>query len=181
MTLSALSHSAQLGTAISAAPEGVGARTSATKSAMVKSISWPTPTITGVSMAARARATTSSLNDQRSSKEPPPRVSIRRSHSCLASARRNVRAIWSAAPSPCTGVGYTRTGTAGKRRASTVKTSRTAAPLGDVRIPIRSGSCGRLRLRSASNNPSAASFFFSSSNRRRNSPSPASSRYSTTS
>ena len=37
------SQSRQSGTTSSAAPEGVGARTSATRSAMVKSISWPTP------------------------------------------------------------------------------------------------------------------------------------------
>ena len=53
MALSALrsrsSSSARSGTAISAALEGVAARTSATKSAMVTSGSWPTAEITGIS------------------------------------------------------------------------------------------------------------------------------------
>ena len=60
-------------TTISAAADGVGARRSAAKSAMVTSVSWPTAEITGIGQAAIARATTSSLNAHRSSSEPPPR------------------------------------------------------------------------------------------------------------
>ena len=56
------------------AAEGVGARMSATKSAIVKSVSWPTPVITGIDDAAIARATTSSLKAHRSSSDPPPRA-----------------------------------------------------------------------------------------------------------
>ena len=63
-------------TASSAAADGVGARRSATKSAMVKSVSWPTAEMTGTEQAAMARATRSSLNVHRSSSEPPPRATI---------------------------------------------------------------------------------------------------------
>ena len=58
---------------ISAAADGVGARRSATRSQIVKSVSCPTPEIVGIRQAATARATISSLNGQRSSSEPPPR------------------------------------------------------------------------------------------------------------
>ena len=56
-----------LATTISAAADGVGARRSATKSAIVTSVSWPTAEIVGTGTAAIARATISSLNAQRSS------------------------------------------------------------------------------------------------------------------
>ena len=69
---------------ISAAAEGVGARRSATKSAMVKSVSWPTPEITGTRQAAMARASPSSLKHHRSSAEPPPRARITTSTSGTA-------------------------------------------------------------------------------------------------
>ena len=71
--------SARTGTAISAAAVGVGARTSAAKSISVTSVSWPTAEISGIMLSAAARTTISSLNDQRSSSEPPPRATIRRS------------------------------------------------------------------------------------------------------
>ena len=69
-------RSASTGTASSAAADGVGARRSATKSAMVKSVSWPTAEITGTRQATMARATGSSLKAQRSSSEPPPRATM---------------------------------------------------------------------------------------------------------
>src|SRR6266480_2756276 len=71
-----LSNSRRVCTTSSAAAEGVEARTSATKSAMVKSVSWPTPEITGISEAKIARATISSLKGHRSSMDPPPRARI---------------------------------------------------------------------------------------------------------
>ena len=71
--------SARTGTAISAAAVGVGARTSAAKSISVTSVSWPTAEISGIMLSAAARTTISSLNDQRSSSEPPPRATISRS------------------------------------------------------------------------------------------------------
>ena len=54
-------------------PEGVGARRSATRSAIVTSTSWPTADTTGTGQAAMARATSSRLKAHRSSSEPPPR------------------------------------------------------------------------------------------------------------
>ena len=93
------------GTTSAAAAVGVGARTSATKSQIVKSVSWPTPDTTGSTDSNTARATASSLNDHRSSIEPPPRRrSARRlRHAALASADR-ARDL-GRGPSPCTGVG----------------------------------------------------------------------------
>ena len=73
---SVASSSAFTGTAISAAPVGVGARMSATKSISVQSVSWPTAEITGMPDAATARASASSLKPQRSSRLPPPRATI---------------------------------------------------------------------------------------------------------
>ncbi len=61
--------------AIRPRPTAWAARRSATKSAMLKSISWPTAETTGTALAWIARATASSLNAHRSSSEPPPRVS----------------------------------------------------------------------------------------------------------
>ena len=55
-------------------PTASAHRRSATKSAMVTSVSWPTPEITGTGQRPMARATISSLNAQRSSIDPPPRT-----------------------------------------------------------------------------------------------------------
>lgn len=60
------------GSAISAAADGVGALRSATKSHIVKSVSWPTAEMTGITDAATARAISSELNAARLSSEPPP-------------------------------------------------------------------------------------------------------------
>lgn len=59
-------------TASSAAAEGVGALKSATKSAIVKSVSCPTAEIIGIFELYIALATISSLNGHKSSNEPPP-------------------------------------------------------------------------------------------------------------
>ena len=64
-----------------AAAVGVGARRSAAKSASVTSVSCPTPHTTGKPEAAIARTTRSSLNDHRSSSDPPPRHTISKSTS----------------------------------------------------------------------------------------------------
>ena len=74
--VASLAISARSGTTISAAAEGVAARTSAAKSASVTSTSWPTPQTTGTGWATTARTTRSSLNAHRSSSEPPPRARI---------------------------------------------------------------------------------------------------------
>ena len=89
----------------SAAAVGVAARLSATKSQMVKSVSWPTPLMVGMRQAAIALATISSLNDHKSSMLPPPRQMISTSHSARWSAVLMASAINDAAPLPCTGVG----------------------------------------------------------------------------
>ena len=60
----------------SAAADGVGARKSATKSQMVKSVSWPTADTTGIDERKISRARASSLKGAISSSEPPPRAII---------------------------------------------------------------------------------------------------------
>ena len=92
-------------TTSSAAADGVAARRSATKSAMVTSVSWPTPEMTGTGEAAMARATTSSLNAHKSSSEPPPRATMITSTWETRATNLRARAISAAAPSPCTRVG----------------------------------------------------------------------------
>ena len=139
----------------SAAAVGVGARLSATKSLMVKSTSWPTAETTGIGQVAMARATTSSLNAQRSSSEPPPRVTTSTSRP----------GAFSAPGMPAhQGAGRTRhllpravalhpTGSdqdgqiAGNRWWSTRRKSRMAAPLGLVTTPMRRGRYGMGRFR----------------------------------
>ena len=78
-------------TTSSAAFDGVAARTSATKSAIVKSTSWPTAEITGTGQAAIARASRSSLNAQRSSADPPPRPMMTTSTSGTRAIARSAR------------------------------------------------------------------------------------------
>lgn len=68
------SISSESGVISSAAAEGVGALLSATKSAIVKSISCPIPVIMGVLDFAMLCARVSELKHQRSSLLPPPRV-----------------------------------------------------------------------------------------------------------
>ena len=65
--------------AISAAADGVGARMSATQSAIVKSVSCPMAEIIGIFDSKIAFATISSLKAQRSSMLPPPLATIRTS------------------------------------------------------------------------------------------------------
>ncbi len=81
--------------------------------------------------------------------------------------------IFSALPAPCTGAGYSTTGTTGSRRFSVVSTSRSAAACGEVITPIRPGNAGKERLRSVANSPSFASNCFSRSNCSYSTPSPA--------
>ncbi len=83
-------------------------RRSEAKSISVVSVSWPTAEIRGISEAAAARTTTSSLKAHKSSKEPPPRATISKSGRGTAPPRGRplkpsmAAAICSAAPSPCT-------------------------------------------------------------------------------
>ena len=178
------SSSARTGTAISAAAVGVGARTSAAKSIKVTSVSWPTAEISGIMLAAAARTTISSLNDHRSSSEPPPRATMIRwglNGTRAGSALKPLMAAAtsSAEPSPCTRTGHTTTWR-GKRAASRCKMSRMTAPVGEVTTPITSGRNGSSCLRAGSNRPSAASFFLRSSTSAISAPIPAGSSDSTT-
>ena len=70
---SSRSSAARSGRTVCAASVGVCARWSATRSASVTSVSWPTPVTTGTLQFQRASATARSLNAHRSSSEPPPR------------------------------------------------------------------------------------------------------------
>ena len=98
-----------LGAANSAAAVGVGARKSATKSAIVKSVSWPTAEIIGISLLKIALATISSLKAHNSSIEPPPRPTISTSISPHFIRCTNRLYNRGAADSPCTSTGNTIT------------------------------------------------------------------------
>ena len=113
------SKSSRFGVANSAAADGVGARKpSATKSTMVKSISCPTPLITGIRLLATARATPSSLKHHKSSSEPPPRAMMIVSISSRRLSRASAATICAVAlQAPCTSVGLNTTSTSGKRPA----------------------------------------------------------------
>ena len=99
------SSCSRLGVANSAAPVGVGALRSATKSAIVKSVSCPTPQITGISESAIAWASASSLKAHRSSIDPPPRTSNMTSPNWSRLACISARMIPVGASGPCTRVG----------------------------------------------------------------------------
>ncbi len=105
----------------SAAALGVGARTSATKSAIVTSVWWPTALITGTGQAAMARASPSSLKHQRSSRDPPPRATMTTSTRACTSARARRRLA--GASSPWTRVGERTTAASGYRRRRIVNRS----------------------------------------------------------
>jgi len=170
----AASKSALRPTTSSAAAEGVGARRSATKSAIVKSISCPTAEITGTREAWIARATDSSLKHHKSSMLPPPRPTMMTSGgsgSALSSSR--AATISGAASAPWTRAGAIRMWRSAKRRRVTLSMSRMAAPVGEVTMPIRRGSIGSGRLRSCAKRPSASSRLFSASNWAIRSPRPA--------
>ena len=144
-----------------AAPVGVGARTSATKSAMVKSVSWPTADTTGASEAAMARATGSSLKAQRSSRDPPPLPTISTSTPARLSSLIP-ETMEAAAPSPWTSAGA-RMMSAGNLDAEVVMMSWMTAPFSDVTTPILRGYLGRGRLRVGSKRPSASSLLLRAS------------------
>ena len=167
------SQSARGVTASSAAAVGVAARRSAAKSQIVKSVSWPTPEITGMRQLATAYATSSSLNDHKSSMLPPPRHTIRTSQSLRSEAVSMAAAIFCAANWPCTGVGYSTTLTCGARRRRAVSTSRSAAACGLVTMPTVRGNMGNARLRSGWNRPAASSFSFRRKNASNSEPTPA--------
>jgi hypothetical protein len=100
--------------------------------------------ISAISLSAAARTTISSLNDQRSSSEPPPRATISTSGRGIGPSSGSAlkpsmaAAISAAAPSPCTRTGHTST-RRGKRSASRCRMSRMTAPVGDDTTPMTSG------------------------------------------
>ena len=149
------------------------------------SVSWPTAEISGIMLSAAARTTISSLNDHRSSSEPPPRATMIRSgrgsgpRSGSALKPRMAFATSAAEASPCTRTGHTNT-RRGKRSARRCRMSRITAPVGDVTTPITSGKNGSSCLRASSNRPSAASFFLRSSRSFISAPTPAGSSVSMT-
>ena len=133
--------------------------------------------------ATTARTTRSSLNDHRSSIDPPPRARIVTSGASLPrpasasaavyrSTLRSARTIDSGAPSPWTWQATSRTRAIGHRRANTWHTSFHAAPVGDETTAMTRGRDGSGRFRSTPNRPSAASFALSCSNRIARSPTP---------
>ncbi len=94
------------GTASAAAAVGVGARASATKSQMVKSVSWPTPLTIGMRDSNTARATILFVErpqGPRSTRRHGRRSARRPAAWALAAAI--AAAISAAAPAPCTGAG----------------------------------------------------------------------------
>ncbi len=161
------------GVASSIAAEGVGALRSATKSAIVKSTSCPTPDIIGIFDAKIALATISSLNAHKSSIDPPPRPTIIRSMFFSFSSALIPSTIDLAAPLPCTLAGVITSSTSGNLLSATLIISRKAAPSIAVTTPILLGKDGIVFFSSSSNNPSSASFCFSSSNAACSSPTPA--------
>ena len=168
--------SSRRATTISAAFDGVAARTSAAKSAIVVSISCPTPETTGTGEAAMARATASSLKAHRSSSEPPPRATITTSTPGCRDTSRMARATSSQAPSPWTRHGRISSRRPAWRLVTTRTMSRTAAPSSEVTMPMVRGSSGSGRLRAAANRPSASSRRFSCSKASWSAPSPRGSR-----
>ena len=151
------------GAANSAAAVGVAARISATKSAIEKSLSCPTPLMMGTGLAAMQRASASSLKAAKSSALPPPRTNKITSGRCAGGRVQSAcrAAINSAgADAPCTLAGANSTGRWGARRARVCATSCCAAPAAEVTRPKRRGKAGRGRLRVASNKPSACSLAF---------------------
>ena len=173
-------RSARTGTAISAAPVGVGARRSATKSIRVVSVSCPTAEMTGMVLSATARTTASSLKPHRSSSEPPPRQTIRTSGrgteppAGKALNPRTALAMSGAAFSPCTATGHKITWR-GKRSLTRCRISRITAPVGDVTTPMTRGKNGMGSLRSWSKRPSSIKRLRRSSSSFSRAPSPASS------
>ena len=151
---------------------GVDARWSAARSASVKSVSCPTALIVGKGEAAIALTTTSSLNAQRSSTDPPPLPTMTRSKPPAEASTSIACAISPAAPSPCTIAGASVIPIGGHLRRAMRIMSRSAAPCLEVTIPMRDGNRGRGLFLAGSNSPSAdsRSFLFSSSSKRDPSP-----------
>ena len=103
--------------------DGVGARISAAKSAIVTSVSCPTADTMGIFESKIALATISLLNALKSSREPPPLAKIATSASFLKFNSLMASAISLSAPSPCTLTGTICTRIVSKRRLTIVRIS----------------------------------------------------------
>ena len=177
---SASRHALRSGATSSAAPEGVGARASATKSAMVKSISCPIPDTTGIGRRAdRARdaliiETTTGPRSSRhrarrsARRTPPARRRSATPRQSRARQRHPARASDKSARKPAENAVPEYAAHRESQRRTATSRHRCAA-----------GNRGRLRLRSRANSPSAASFTLRRSNSRFSAPTPASSMCST--
>jgi len=137
------------GDTCTAASVGVRARRSAARSASETSISCPTPHTIGMGEAATARTSTSSLNDHRSSRLPPPRTNAITSGrgSRRAAAAQGRRQFLGAQPPLHAGRAprSRRSISTGRERA--VRKSAIAAPWGCVTTAIRRGKAGIGRFR----------------------------------
>ena len=120
------------GLAITAAPVGVGALRSDTKSQIVKSASWPTPDITGIVLSKIHLANSSSLKQDKSSIEPPPRAMIIQSHVASAFALFSAAIKDFGASAPCTNAGYKTTSAKGYLFWIVDSTSCLASPVAEV-------------------------------------------------
>ena len=148
------------------ATEGVAARTTATKSVIVKSVSCPTAEITGSFDLATARANVSSLKAQRSSNDPPPLPMISTSKPISWARSLSHSTPFTSddeAVGPCTIDGNNINLIPGNRLLRTFNMSWMTAPFGDVTTPIALGKKGNFLFRLASKRPSVTSFLRSCS------------------
>ena len=93
------------GATSSAAAEGVGARTSATRSDKVVLVSWPIPDTTGAWLVYIALTTISSLKADNSSIAPPPQATITTSIELNSFSFSSAATMLFGASGPCTKVG----------------------------------------------------------------------------
>ncbi len=134
MLLTCLTIFSISGKIICAAPVGVGALLSETKSQIVKSTSCPTPETTGVLQEKIAIASFSSLKAHKSSIEPPPLINTMTSVSGYAifSAFFNDCKSSTGALSPWTEAGIRIIFAEGNLNLAVFIKSLTAAPVGEV-------------------------------------------------
>jgi len=126
----------------------------------------------GVLQLAANRTNPSSLNGNRSSKEPPPRVMMMTSTSLSASNSFSAALTWMTASAPCTCTSRISNCTDGHRRLAFSKTSFSASELRPQIKPILFGSSGNAFFHLASNKPSAAKRLLSISSLASSSPTP---------
>ena len=119
------------------------------------------------------RASRSSSNAERSSREPPPRVTTTTSHPGVGERAHRRDRPWPRRPPPARGRAPRAPACPGSARAATRRKSRSAAPVGLVATPTRRGRKGSGRLRAGSSSPSAWSRSLSCCRSERLGPGPA--------